>query len=68
LNECNPTVMWWGRDDSTVSENRNETCDHNTADDILFHTLGDNQTWEEAVGQWQKNMNLVPSKGVIACI
>jgi hypothetical protein len=27
------------------------------------HTLVNNQTWEEAICQWQKNMELVPSKG-----
>jgi hypothetical protein len=68
LNECNPSEMWCGIDDSTVPENGNEACDHATSEDIPFHTLGEHQTWEEVVGQWQKNMQLVPSKGVIKCI
>ena len=63
MNECNPSEMWWGIDDSTISDIRNDTCHHNTLDDIPFHTLGEGQTWEDVIGQWQNNMQLVPSKG-----
>ena len=63
LSDCNPSQKWWGSDDPTASKNWNDTCAHTTSEDIPFHTLREQQTWEEVIGQWQNNIRLVPSKG-----
>ena len=63
LKDCKPSETWWGRDDPTEYQNENDACDNNPSENIPFHTLGEQQTWEEAIGQWRKNMRLVPSKG-----
>ena len=62
LKHDNPPKTWWRGDDPTAPENDDAAFDDDWVDSPL-HTLVNNQTWEEAICQWQKNMELVPSKG-----
>ena len=61
LQDCNPSNEWWGSIEPTSSEH--EACDNDDWEHSPIHTLAKNQTWEEAIGLWQRNMQLVPSKG-----
>ncbi len=62
LQDDNPPKSWWRGDDRTAHQDEDDASGNDWVDSPL-HTLAQNQTWEEALRQWPKNILLVPSKG-----